>query len=488
MTFSEDLGDKPASTVGPADKSDYPMLHQYRAWILPDSGHSSEERKAFFTDGIIVLDTNVLLDLYRYTPGARDELLVALRLVSSRIWLPYQVGIEFVRGRSGVIFDRLETLKRARAEIDRAFNEAWRDIEGSRDQVKTLLSTYAADEQSQTALDELITQPELLRLLDSWLLRLRDHVKKLREDQDIKLNDIRFGSDPILPQIAELYGDQIAPAPSAEKIKERVQHASDFRYPNEIPPGFSDQGKTTELRAAGDFLLWEEIISHAREPNTSRRIMFVSRDVKEDWYEQAGPGVERRPWPSLLDEFRTRTGKELLIIETSEFFGGVKDHLNAEFTPQTVREIERSVESNELPEEPTAVVITGDEAPFVQPPRSLTQAAFQAARLSSPVIRSALADPIHRQFQWWLIGVTAELQLRIRAENEPVVNIDSITRAKLPPSPDWLPGTELPQGGLPARSSFWAAPWMVEVVNATPGSDRISLLRLALRQLTARAR
>lgn len=465
--------------------SKFPMLDQYRAWIEPDSGCSGEERATFFTEGLIVLDTNVLLDLYRYTPGARGELLAALRLVSNRLWLPYQVGLEFVRGRRGVIFERIEALKRARAEIDRAFNEAWRDIAGARDRVKTLLGTYAADEQGQAGLNELITQPELLRLLDTWLQRLRDHVTKLREDQDIQLNDIKSGSDAILPQIAELFGNKVAAPPSADEIKARVQQAIGFRYPNEIPPGFSDQGKGTDLRAAGDFLIWEELISYVGQADACGRTLFVSRDVKEDWYEQAAPGLERRPWPSLLDEFRRRTSKDVLIVEVSEFFAGIKEHLNAEFTPQTVREIERATESHQSPAVPD-VLITSDEAPIVAPPRGLAQTAFQAARLSTPAIRSVLNDSAHWQFQWWLIGVTVELQLRAREDDEPLVDLESLVRTDVPPSPEWLPGTELPQGELPARSSFWAAPWMVEIVNVTPGADRAALLRLALRQLTAR--
>jgi hypothetical protein len=468
--------------------SEFPMLHQYRAWIKPDSGYSAEERKAFFTDSMIVLDTNVLLDLYRYTPGARGELLAALRLVSDRLWLPHQVGIEFVRGRRSVIFERLQALKLAGTQIERAFNEAWRDLAGARDQVKVLLGTYAADEQGQALLDELINQPALLQLLDAWWECLHEHVTKLRADQDIQLSDIESGSDAILPQIAELFGDQIAPSPSASEIKKRVQQAVGFRYPNKIPPGFSDQGKGTDLHAAGDFLLWEEVISYVGGADTRSRILFVSRDTKEDWYEQAAPGLGKRPWPSLLDEFRRRTSKDLLIVETSDFFAGIKEHLNAEITPRTVREIERTAESRELPEDPVSVLITSEEAPIVAPPEGLALTAFRAARLSSPAIRVVLADSAHRQFQWWLIGVTAELQLRSREDDEPLVDIESIVRTNLPPSPEWLPGTELPQGELPARSSFWAAPWMVEMVNATPGTDRPVLLRLALRQLTARAR
>lgn len=47
-------------------------------------------------DGIIVFDTNVLLNLYRYSEEARDELLELMKSFQKRLWMPYQVGLEFL--------------------------------------------------------------------------------------------------------------------------------------------------------------------------------------------------------------------------------------------------------------------------------------------------------------------------------------------------------------------------------------------------------
>jgi len=47
-------------------------------------------------DGVIVFDTNVLLNLYRYNDKARDELIGLMKSYKSRLWMPYQVRLEFL--------------------------------------------------------------------------------------------------------------------------------------------------------------------------------------------------------------------------------------------------------------------------------------------------------------------------------------------------------------------------------------------------------
>ena len=54
-------------------------------------------------NGIIVFDTNVLLNLYRYNEDARDELLKLMKSFQKRLWMPYQVGLEFLANRVTVI-------------------------------------------------------------------------------------------------------------------------------------------------------------------------------------------------------------------------------------------------------------------------------------------------------------------------------------------------------------------------------------------------
>src|SRR5688572_10376163 len=64
---------------------------------------SAEKYARLWREGLIVLDTNVLLNLYRLPTTARDELLTVLELLRDRIWIPHHVALEFQRRRLTVI-------------------------------------------------------------------------------------------------------------------------------------------------------------------------------------------------------------------------------------------------------------------------------------------------------------------------------------------------------------------------------------------------
>ena len=63
-----------------------------------------EERiKEIWENSLIVFDTNVLLNLYRYNEDARTEFINVIKFYKERLWIPYQVGLEFHRLRSDII-------------------------------------------------------------------------------------------------------------------------------------------------------------------------------------------------------------------------------------------------------------------------------------------------------------------------------------------------------------------------------------------------
>ena len=63
----------------------------------------NERIKEIWDNSFIVLDTNVLLNLYRYNEEARNEFINALKLYEGRLWIPYQVGLEFHRRRENIM-------------------------------------------------------------------------------------------------------------------------------------------------------------------------------------------------------------------------------------------------------------------------------------------------------------------------------------------------------------------------------------------------
>lgn len=64
---------------------------------------TEESINKIWNDSLIVFDTNVLLNLYRYNDDARDEFIKVIRFYNERLWIPYQVGLEFHRRREEIM-------------------------------------------------------------------------------------------------------------------------------------------------------------------------------------------------------------------------------------------------------------------------------------------------------------------------------------------------------------------------------------------------
>ncbi len=57
-------------------------------------------------NAFITFDTNVLLNLYRYSVETRNALFKLLNNLSTKIFLTYQVGLEFHQNRFDVIIEQ----------------------------------------------------------------------------------------------------------------------------------------------------------------------------------------------------------------------------------------------------------------------------------------------------------------------------------------------------------------------------------------------
>ncbi|MFE9237250.1 PIN-like domain-containing protein [Streptomyces sp. NPDC007007] len=85
--------------AAPHTTSDQP---QDRGIFDCDEAHRSPLRSDYeriFDSGLVVLDTNVLLNLYRSNESTRRDMLAALARLRERLWIPHQVLTEFWRNR-----------------------------------------------------------------------------------------------------------------------------------------------------------------------------------------------------------------------------------------------------------------------------------------------------------------------------------------------------------------------------------------------------
>lgn len=88
------------------------------------------------------------------------------------------------------------------------------------------------------------------------------------------------------------------------------------RAVDQTPPGYRDfeNGKENEA-AAGDYLVWAQLLKEAAERGGD--VLFVTRDLKEDWWRSTPTGSTRQPRLELIEELRQQTGGRLFMLEPS---------------------------------------------------------------------------------------------------------------------------------------------------------------------------
>ncbi|TDC54369.1 hypothetical protein E1212_02705 [Jiangella ureilytica] len=282
---------------------------------FPEYFESPLEPEGFIKDALIILDANVLLSVYRLGVDAREEALKVLEdpVVMDRLWMPYQVGIEYLRNRRDVIDELpdaytrvMESLKTVRKAVATAFGEG-RRFESSR---------RAVQDSVGASLDQLST------LLGSL------------KDGDVAIIDP--DDDQVMPRVERLFTDRVGTQPTMDVLKSRATEFLDFRMPNRVPPGYEDSAKDG-LRRAGDYFIWCEILDHSTK--VQRPFLFVTDERKGDWYEQS-KGRRLGPRKELIAEFAQHSPHGYYQVSFDRFLELARAHLSLSIDDATIEEVE----------------------------------------------------------------------------------------------------------------------------------------------------
>lgn len=247
--------------------------------------------KAFNT-GLIVFDTNVLLNVLRYTPSARRELLVVLKDLAHRCFVPYQVAVEYNRNRVRVVADRQTELQNISDEVDEINKSVRTVLNGFRNRSTLRASDVPALEKSVT---------DFLAALQSA------HEEALRQ-YDLEPDQLVGRVDEWTSELDSILAGHVASRPSDDLLKADAEEA-ERRHRDSVAPGFKDANK-------GDYLWWAETLRHPKLPGGA--VLVISDDsAKGDWvYEERGIGVG--PQPVLIDDVQKAGGTDLVLLTTRD--------------------------------------------------------------------------------------------------------------------------------------------------------------------------
>lgn len=181
--------------------------------------------KKIWETGIIFFDTNVLLNLYRYSNTTRETILDLISKFSSQIYLPYQAALEYNRNRFEVIAEQ----EKAYYEFQEKINQIQRDLQSTS------------------------KPPFLPDKIDKDLNTVFEKVNS-EIQSSIKKYSGYINHDPIYDKLSDLFKDRITEKISKNELKE-IYKEGEERYKIKIPPGYEDERTKEDDRKYGDLVL-----------------------------------------------------------------------------------------------------------------------------------------------------------------------------------------------------------------------------------------
>jgi len=205
---------------------------------LPSDG----ELDAALQSALVVIDANVLLNLYRYNESTRDDLLGILQRLEDRLWAPHQVLREFWRHRLGVLASR-----------DTAANQVLESLTKQHRATEAALRQWAKATAIDTSSHEALLA-KVHQLHDDLEDAIQSHTPTSLD------TDTGARTEPVLHELEQLLRGKVGLAPDPADWQEAVAEGN-RRVTNKEPPGYLDAEKvSSELpeQAAGDYLVWHQ--------------------------------------------------------------------------------------------------------------------------------------------------------------------------------------------------------------------------------------
>lgn len=288
------------------------MKNMFSSYYAP----TQEKIKSLWDECLFVLDTNILLDLYRYTLETRDELINILLKISERIWIPHQVGLEYFRNRPETFFTQENIYIKAKKLLNTLCSIAETNIQ------KDLKYRYHPFIDKKIFLEDI--NEALMNISKKFDENKAKHPTSIREDQ-------------VLEILTELFDGKVGEPCTEEELGE-IYKQGKKRYENDIPPGYEDsrgKNKKTGNDIYGDLVIWFQCIDHAKK--NQKPIIFITNDGKKDWWWEIkgrtlGPKIE------LIEEMMKEANVSFYMYNSDQFMKYAQKYLDITVRDESIKE------------------------------------------------------------------------------------------------------------------------------------------------------
>jgi PIN like domain len=242
--------------------------------------------------------------------------LSAFEKLDNRAWIPHQVALEFHRNRPEVIFEYGSAYKTVLDAIATHETAIHQDLLEKTQQLA-----------KRTALSE-DQREDLLGKVSAVFVPLRTQLERLRDSHGIGQSLV---DEPILQRLQEIFDGKTGRPLGRQEHVEALEEAN-RRIKQGKPPRYRDQ-------RPGDYIVWRQTLEEVKSRGGVKVLVFVTEDVKEDWYLKVrGRVICARP--ELAEEAFQETGASLVMMRTETFLRHSASHLRAQVSEETIRQAE----------------------------------------------------------------------------------------------------------------------------------------------------
>lgn len=273
------------------------------------------EIKSFIDNVILIIDTNVLLYLYKCSFNTNQNLVQLLNKVKDKVVIPGQVYQEYLRHKHT-----------EQAKIDQKYDNFTKELQTFVSAAQTKIGNAIRQSRKYDFpnCDELENDiQESMDDINNTIQRYGNSLASEKSNKGIQITSVEQllnywdSNGKILSQI------------SIPELLETIKEG-EIRFRYKMPPGYMDENeKDKELqkkpqldnfygrvRKYGDLFVWKEIIK-VGIANSDKKIVFITNDVKEDWWDTKQGNVMRS---ELYNEFVTITNNESIEFLTLDHF------------------------------------------------------------------------------------------------------------------------------------------------------------------------
>lgn len=271
---------------------------------------TQEEFSAMWQDCIFVFDANVLLNIYRYSPETRDELLDVLEHLKDRIWIPHQAMLEYHENREEVISQQYAITR----DIEARLTEVSQAIETKYQRGHPFANTKIISDAINEALEK----------IKASIAQTESKYPNLLEN------------DPLLERVSTLFNGRIGDEYSPKRLEE-IYNEFEQRFRLRIPPGYKDKNPKREgFKKYGDGVVWFQVIDYAK--SKKKPIILITDDQKEDWW-RIEKGETLGPRPELAAEIGGKAKVRFYMYNASQFLKYAKEFLGLQVKQEAIEEV-----------------------------------------------------------------------------------------------------------------------------------------------------